>query len=109
MSRRIAAHAAIFVLAAVLPLAAQARRPSPAAAASCSVAGNVVSATGLPTDEVVNFMVTDGTGTSGWVLGYTWDGTFAVTVPAPNGATSYQFVSRTWGPHGSKFTVFAGC
>jgi hypothetical protein len=41
-----------------------------AAPASCSVADGIVSATGLPTGEVINFMVTDGSGDWGWVLGF---------------------------------------
>jgi hypothetical protein len=78
------------------------------AQASCSVSGDVVSATGLPTDQVINFMVTDASGTSGWVLGMS-DGTWSVSVPAQNGPTTYEFVSRTWGPNGSKYDVFASC
>ena len=76
---------------------------------SCTVSGSVVSATGLSTDELVNFMVNDAGGSWGWVLGYTDDGTLSVAVPAPNGSTTYEFVSRTWGPNGSKYTVFASC
>lgn len=92
-------------------LADRGGRPHNAVAApgACSVSGDVVSAVGLPTDEVVNFLVTDDSGTSGWVLGSTDDGTWNVGVPAANGATSYQFVSRTWGPDGSKYEVFASC
>jgi len=78
-------------------------------AASCQVDGDVVSATGLPTDEVINFMVTDEDGTWGWVLGFTWEGTWSVTVPERSGPTTYEFVSRTWGPDGSKYTVFSSC
>ena len=78
------------------------------APASCSVAGNVVTGTGLPTDEVINFMITDASGTWGWVLGYS-EGTSVVTVPAPDGATTYEFVSRTWGPNGTRYAVFASC
>jgi hypothetical protein len=79
------------------------------APASCSVSGGVVSATGLPTDQLINFMVNDASGTWGWVLGFTDDGTWNVNVPAPNGATTYGFASRTWGPNGSKYDVFASC
>ncbi len=79
------------------------------AASSCSVAGGTVQATGLPTDQVINFMLTDSSGTTGWVLGYTWDGTFSTSVPAANGPTGYAFVSRTSGSDGSKYTVFASC
>jgi hypothetical protein len=78
-------------------------------AASCSVDGLVVTGVDLPTDELVNFMVTDDGGTWGWVLGYTSDGSWRVSVAAPTGATTYEFVSRTRGPSGSKYDVFARC
>jgi hypothetical protein len=93
-------------------LAAKGGKPGggPAAqTASCSVSGSVVSATGLPTGEVINFMVTSAAGTTGWVLGISDNGTWSVPVPAPTGATTYQFVSKTWGPDGSKYDVFASC
>lgn len=78
-----------------------------AVAATCSVDGTVVHASGLPGDEVINFMVTDASGTTGWVLGTStwWD----VNVPERTGWTTYEFVSRTWGPSGSKYEVFASC
>jgi hypothetical protein len=95
------------VLMASIPIAEA--RPRVAASASCAVAGPVVTASGLPTGEVINFMVTDSAGTRGWVLGFTADGTWAVSVPAANGPTTYQFVSRTWGPNGSHYNVFATC
>ena len=41
---------------------------------SCTASENVVAATGLPSGEVINFMVTDASGTWGWVLGITGDG-----------------------------------
>ena len=69
----------------------------------------MVDAVGLPTDQVVNFLISDSAGTTGWVLGYTSDGTWSVAVPAASGPTTYQFVSRTSGPNGSKHTVFAAC
>ena len=78
-------------------------------AGSCKVAGNVVQASGLPTDQLVNFMVTTADGTTGWVLGFTPDGTWSVNVATPTEPTTYQFVSKTWGPDGSKYTVFASC
>jgi hypothetical protein len=101
----------ILAVGASPALADRGGRPHTAVAPSgaCSVSGGVVSAVGLPTDEVVNFLVTDDSGTSGWVLGFTADGTWNVSVPAASGATSYRFVSRTWGPHGSKYEVFASC
>jgi hypothetical protein len=106
-SRFILAVLAAALIGASPPATASPRHPDPTA--SCSVSGNVVDAVGLPTDEVINFLITDDAGTHGWVLGFTDDGTWSVTVPAPDGPTTYQFVSRTWGPDGSKYTVFAAC
>ena len=77
--------------------------------AVCTVSGDVVTATGLPTDELVNLMVSDAAGTHGWVLGYTWDGTWSMTVPARSSWTKYEFASRTYGRSGSKYRVFASC
>jgi hypothetical protein len=73
------------------------------------MAGNVVYGSGLPTGQVINFMMSDSSGKTGWVLGYTPDGTWFVNVPAPNGPTTYEFVSRTFGPSGSKYNVFTSC
>ena len=75
----------------------------------CTVSGNVVAASGLPTDQVINFMVSDSSGTTGWVLGFAPDGTWNVNVSAPNGPTTYEFTSRTWGNGGSHWTVFSSC
>lgn len=80
-----------------------------AAPASCAASGSIVEANGLPTDEVIDFMLTDSRGTSGWVLGFTSSGTWSVKVPEASGPTTYEFVSRTSGPNGSKYTVFATC
>lgn len=77
-------------------------------AAQCTVSGTVVSATGLPAGQLINFMVSAPSGTSGWVLGYTTDGTWSVTVPETAGAT-YQFTGVTSGANGSKYTVYASC
>jgi hypothetical protein len=79
------------------------------AASSCSATGGTVQASGLPTNQVINFMFTDAGGTTGWVLGYTWDGTFTTAVPAADGPTAYEFVSRTTGNDGKNYTVFASC
>lgn len=78
-------------------------------AAGCTVSGSVVQATGLPAGQLINFMISTSTGTTGWVLGYTDDGTWTVSVPVPSGPTTYQFVSATSGPNGSKYTTFASC
>ena len=99
---------AIAALGVSIPVA-EARPRAAAAKASCTVSGPVVAASGLPTDQVINFMVNDDAGTWGWVLGFTADGTWSVAVPATNGPTTYQFVSRTWGPNGTHYTVFASC
>jgi hypothetical protein len=77
--------------------------------ATCQVDGNIVSAAGLPTSELINFMVSDGSGTTGWVLGVTQEGTWSVTVPEPSGPTTYEFVSRTSGPNGSRYSVYSSC
>jgi hypothetical protein len=77
--------------------------------ASCTVNGNTVSATGLPTDQVINFMITDPTSAYGWVLGMSDNGLWSLEVPARTGPTTYEFASKTWGPAGSKYTVFAAC
>ncbi len=75
--------------------------------AACTVDGATVRAVGLPDDQVINFMLTDASGTTGWVLGTSswWN----VPVPDRTGPTTYEFVSRTWGKNGSKYTVFASC
>ena len=114
MNRRYFMAALVLVLVAVSAAPALAGKGgngshASTAAASCVVADGVVRASGLPTDEVVNFMLTSSSGTTGWVLGYTWDGTFSVRVPATSTPTTYAFVSRTWGPGGSRYTVFAAC
>jgi hypothetical protein len=107
--------AAALVVALALPLTALAAgkhggNTSPAAGCSVSTttAGTVVHATGLPTDQVLNFMVTDGSGTTGWVLGYTPDGSWNVEVGATTPGTTYQFAGRTYGANG-KYAVFASC
>jgi hypothetical protein len=39
------------------------------------VSGNTVQGSGLPTDAVLNFFLTDADGKKGWALGYSEDGT----------------------------------
>jgi hypothetical protein len=80
-----------------------------APATTCTVDGATVSASGLPTGEVLNFMVTDAGGTWGWVLGFTDTGSWSEPVPAANGPTTYEFASRTRGPNGAHYDVFATC
>jgi hypothetical protein len=80
-----------------------------ASAASCAVDGNVVSGSGLPTWTLLNFMITDSSGTHGWVLGYSGDGTAAVSVPSHSGRTTYEFVGETRGRDGSRYDVYASC
>lgn len=103
--------AVLAVPAAVLGIAApaSAARPAAAPAGSCVVDAGTVTGTGLPTGELINFMVTTGAGTTGWVLGFTEVGTWSVSVPPSSGPTTYEFASRTWGSNGSKYTVFASC
>ena len=76
---------------------------------SCSVDGNMVYGAGLPNWELLNFMVTDGDGTSGWALGFTDDGTRSVYVPDRTGPTTYEFTGVTRGNDGSKYDVYATC
>ena len=107
------AVAAVVALAVSLSVASVAsagtRTRSAAGTGSCTVSGNVVEATGLPTDVVLNFMVSDAGGTDGWALGITWDGTWSMTVPDRTGPTTYEFASTTFGKNGSKYWVYASC
>ena len=102
--------AVAFCLAVVLPLAsAGTRRPHAAASAGgCTVDGNVVNATGLPADVLINFIVDDANGGWGRVLGFS-DGTWSVNVPDRTGPTTYKFTSITWGKDGSKYNVYSQC
>lgn len=111
MLRRALVLALVTGVALLLPSPATAAKKGPNAtsAATCAVDGTTVSASGLPTDEVINFMVTDSSGTYGWALGITWEGTWTLSVPVADEPTTYQFVSRTWGNDGSRYTVFAAC
>ena len=114
MSKKVAVLSALVALlvgaTATSAEAARGGRAALASVASCSVDETTVSASGLPVGEVINFMVTpEGGTTSGWVLGLSDDGTWDVTVPARSGETKYEFASRTWGPNGAKYTVFASC
>jgi hypothetical protein len=112
MLRRTALFALVAGLALFLPTTAEAAKKPPhsiaAPAAACTVDGNTVSVTGLPLDVVVNFFVTDSTGTTGWVLGVS-GGWWNVEVPAANGPTTYEFASKTWGNSGENYTVYASC
>ena len=76
---------------------------------TCQIDGTIVSAGGLPTTEVINFLITDDDGTWGWVLGLTDGDYWSTTVPERTGPATYRFVSRTWGPSGTKYTVYASC
>ena len=77
---------------------------------TCTVNGNVVTGTALPTDQVLNFMVSEDGSKWGWVLGFAGDdGNWGVPVPDRDGPTTYEFASRTWGPNGTKYTVFSSC
>jgi hypothetical protein len=97
--------AAIFAVALAAP--AQADPPVPG---TCSYSAGVVTAAGLPTDAVINFFVTDQSGTIGVVYGYSIDGTAQENVPVPTVPTTYDFGSVTRGPSGDpKFWTYAEC
>ena len=100
----------VFGLLALPVLAAKGGGGQPQrAVATCVVDGNVVSSTALPTDQILNFMVTDGSGTTGWALGFTLEGWWNVSVPGRSGPTTYEFASRTSGAGGARYEVFASC
>lgn len=102
--------AAAVALAFSLPLAfAGSRAQAAAGAGSCTVTGNTVEATGLPTDALINFMVSNANGTYGWALGFTWEGTWSLSVPNRTSETTYTFASTTWGKNGSKYLAYASC
>jgi hypothetical protein len=105
----VAALMAITILPAVAASGGKGKGHTDTASAPCTVSNRVVYGTGLPTDQVINFMITDASGTWGFVLGFTPDGNWSVNAPAPNGPTTYQFVSRTYGSDGSKYNVFQSC
>jgi hypothetical protein len=79
------------------------------ATGSCFVDGNVVTGASLPNWTLMNFMVTDSSGTTGWVIGYTDDGTRSIDVPDRTGPTTYEFAGVTYGKDGTKYDVFASC
>ena len=82
-----------------------------AASGSCTLSGTTLSAQGLPVGTLLNLMVSSASGGWNQVLGYTDDGTWSMTVPAPaGGTTTYEFASKTWGPSGSPhYDVYASC
>ena len=49
----------------------------------------------------MNFMVTDSSGSTGWVIGYTDDGTRSIDVPDRTGPTTYEFAGVTYGKNGA--------
>jgi len=73
------------------------------------VSGYLLNATGLPTDAVINLVVSDADGTWSRGLGFTADGTWSVVVADPTSPTTYEFVSTTFGKDGSKYWVYASC
>jgi len=98
-------------LTVALPLASARPRPHGTGAAStarCTVDGNVVSATGLPVNVLLNLVVDDANGGWSQALGFS-DGTWSVNVPDRSGPTTYKFTSVTWGNNGSKYDVYAQC
>lgn len=116
--RRLAGAIAVLALATLLPLTAALAQPGngrggPKSAAvpagTCWADGDHVYASGLPTYEVLNFLVTDSSGTDGWVLGENWDGTDMVKVPARTETTTYEFISVQKGKDGKNYDVYARC
>ena len=79
------------------------------ASATCRVEGNTVISESLPVDVLINFMVTDTDGKTGWVLGKTSSGYWAVGVPDRTSDTTYEFVGKTYGRNGAKYRVYASC
>lgn len=78
-------------------------------AGSCQVDGTTVHGWNLPVWELMNFMVTDASGTAGWVIGFTDTGERWIDVPAPSGPTRYEFAGRTQTADGTKYEVYASC
>lgn len=102
---------AIAALLAFAVPSSYARTRALAGSGTCSYANGSVTATGLPTGVVINFMEVDNTTGSqtGWVLGISDNGNWSVDVTPPVSSTTYEFVSKTYGPDGSHFTVYASC
>ena len=73
---------------------------------SCTVSGNVVIGAGLPTDQVINFMVAIRRALGVRPRLHTRWHTGPSTCRAGR-ATTYEFVSRTYGVGGSKYDIFA--
>lgn len=77
---------------------------------TCVVDGTMVYATGLPTNELLNFWITEVDGsTHGWVLGQTYVGSWSVEVPERDALTKYEFISKQWGKDGKRYDVYAAC
>ena len=76
---------------------------------ACAVDGTTVHGWSLPDWELMNFMVTDTSGTTGWVIGFTDNGERWISVPARSGPTRYEFTGRTYGKDGKKCDVYASC
>jgi hypothetical protein len=112
MNRRLMAlpSAAAIALLVVLPLQATAGNGGKGAeyAGACTVSGNMVRATGLPTDAVVNFMLESTDYEWSFALGFT-DGTAWVEVPERTSYTSYKFTSETFGKGGKRYWTYASC
>lgn len=107
--------AATLVLVAVL-IAGSAAAGGKVSGAACTVDGQTVTGTGLPTNQPISYIATDETGAKQQApVGYAnEDGTLVVTVDSGGfltGDISYQLTSRQVSPSG-KFTsykVFAAC
>ncbi len=68
-----------------------------------------IRADGLPTYQQLNLLVSDSSGTNGWALGETWDGTYYTWVAPRTETTTYQFISVQKGNDGKIYEVFATC
>jgi hypothetical protein len=106
-TKRVLIAPAVLLLASLTAAPAHADPPVPG---TCTYSDGVVYGTGLPTDTLINFFITDASGRTGVVYGYTVDGTAQEPVPTPTVPTVYDYGSVTRGPSGDyKFWVYAEC
>lgn len=99
-------------LVGVLFLASSASgRGKPVDPGSCYYSSGVVYGSNLPTEKIINFLRLDASDVviDGFVLGFTFDGTWTVHVPTPAAGEHYQFISKTWGKDGKFYDIYASC
>lgn len=92
--------AIILALALAAPVMAAKSAPT-----TCVVDGTSVTATGLPTDELIYFFFTTDTVKQGQAIGFTDTGSFTVEVFPRDGETTYEF-ARAQGNH---YVVLSTC